>query len=383
MCGKYDFLIVGAGLFGATCAYELTRRGFHCLVVEKRSHLGGNCYTEVRDGINIHVYGPHIFHTASQAIWQWMGQFAAFNHYRHRVKVNFNGRIYSFPPNLSTFNELWGIGTPTAARRHFDSLDHTNGPADTLETWSVSKVGREIYDLFIKGYTEKQWMKSPTELPASIIKRIPVRLTYDDSYFEDPYQGVPIGGYSRIFQQLLSGSNVLLNTDYFEDRTHFDAMAARILYTGPIDRFYDYRFGKLEYRSVRFEHELLEIPDFQGIAQMNYTSAQVPYTRIVEHKHFEFGKQPVTWITKEYPVQCTEGQLEMYPIRDSKNIAVLERYHKLRRHPEYLRYFFGGRLAEYQYYDMHQVIGSALHRVEEIVAEMNTAAGARVKTAVG
>ncbi len=366
----YDVLIVGAGLFGAVCAHQLVEGGFRCLVIEKRTNIGGNCYTEVKDGISVHKYGPHIFHTSDKRIWDWINQFATFNHYRHRVRVNVEGRIYSFPINLMTFHEVWGIRTPREAMAQLERVRIQGATGDDLESWIQSHVGRELYELFIKGYTEKQWNKNPAELPSSIIRRIPIRFTYDDGYFEDPFQGIPIGGYTPIFEKLLSGVDVMLGTDYFDDRPRFDSIAKRTLYTGPIDRFLEYRLGKLEYRSIRFEHERLDIPDFQGIAQMNYPSAQIPYTRTIEHKHFTFGKQPVTWITREYPVCSTQGEDEMYPLRDRNNIKLFSQYLAICKSSQFRRFYFGGRLAEYQYYDMHQIIAAALNRSAHIANDL-------------
>lgn len=373
MLERRDVLIVGAGLFGAACAYELTRRGARCLVLEKKKHVGGNCYTEQWDGINVHVYGPHIFHTCHKATWDWMNQFAKFNHYRHRVKVAYGEQLYSFPLNLSTFYQLWGVRSPEEARRRIEDHKVRCNPEDSLEAWAISQVGRDIYEIFIKGYTEKQWGRSASDLPAAILKRIPIRLTYDDDYFSDEYQGIPIGGYTPIFEKLLAKAHVETNVDYFDDRTYFDSLAERVIYTGPVDRFHHYCFGKLAYRSLRFEHQRLETSDFQGVAQMNYSSADVPYTRIVEHKHFEFDRrQAVTWITREYPIEAGGGCDEMYPIRDGKNLEILRRYQNLSQLREYGSYYIGGRLGEYRYYDMHQVIAAAVrlaHNVERDLRE--------------
>jgi UDP-galactopyranose mutase len=366
----YDVLIVGSGLFGSTCAYELNKLGFRCLVVEKRDHIGGNCFTEQRDGINVHKYGAHIFHTSNESIWNWINQFATFNHYRHRVKVNHGGKIFSFPINLSTLYQLWGVTTSLEAEKHLAAVRIPHNGNDNLESWILSQVGAEIYNIFFKSYTRKQWDRSPSELPSSIVRRVPIRLMYNDDYFDDPYQGIPIGGYSQIFSQLLANIKVLLNTNYLENRTHFDSQASRILYTGPLDAFFDFRFGKLEYRSLRFEHTRLDSPDFQSIAVMNYTAAEIPFTRVIEHKHFEFGKQPVTWITREYPAGPSADREPIYPINTNQSQQIVGEYKQLSKHPRYSRYYFGGRLAEYRYYDMHQVIGSALNRVKEIAQRL-------------
>ncbi len=364
----FDLVIVGAGFFGAVCAHELTRRGFRCLMIEKRPHIGGNSYTETRDGINLHQYGAHIFHTSSLKIWEWINQFARFNIYRHRLRANYEGRIFSFPVNLKTLRQLWGVQTADEARIKLESVRVMEANLDTLEGWALSQVGREVYEIFVKGYTEKQWGRPPAELPASIIRRLPVRFTENDDYFDDLYQGIPEGGYTPIFQKLLAGTEVRLNTDYFTERSAFEALGRRLLYTGPVDRFFDFRFGRLDYRGLRFEHERVEQPDYQGIAVMNFTSARTPHTRIIEHQHFEFGRQPVTWITREYPQPVHGIQEPFYPIKDARNQKIFEQYKAWAG--QLGRYYFGGRLAEYQYYDMHQVIASALKKCGEIERDL-------------
>jgi UDP-galactopyranose mutase len=365
---KYDLVIVGAGFFGAVCAYELTRKGFRCLMIEKRKHIGGNCYTEARDGNNIHQYGAHAFHTSSRKIWEWINQFATFNNYCHRQRANYEGRIFSFPINLKTFQQLWGVQTTAAAQAHLDKVRLRSDGVDSLEDWALSHLGRELYEMFIKGYTEKQWGRAAADLPSSIIRRLPIRFTEDDRYFDDTYQGIPTGGYTPIFGKLLEGIDVRLDSDYFASRTYFDSLGRRLLYTGPIDHFFDYRFGRLDYRGLRFELERLECEDYQGIAVMTYTSSKDRHTRIVEHKHLEFGRQPVTWITREYPQAALGTQEPFYPIRDQRNQRIFEQYKewsgRLRQ------YYLGGRLAEYQYYDMHQVIGSALKKCEDIERDL-------------
>lgn len=371
MSRPYDFLVVGAGLFGATCAYELTKRGFKCLVLEQRSHCGGNCYTESRDGINVHLYGPHIFHTSNAKIWDWVCSFCSFNNYRHQVVVNYNGKLYSFPPNLWTFQELWGIQTPEAAIDYLRKQVLTDADPSTLEGYALSRLGKELYDIFVRGYSQKQWGKPPALLPASIIKRIPLRFTFDDHYFNDKYEGIPIGGYTQIFSKLLAGADVRLRTDYFSDRSAFDTLAHRVIYTGPLDRFFNYSYGKLEYRTLRIEHQCYETEDYQGIAQMNYTSETVPYTRVTEHKHFESGKQPVTWVSREFPAADRAEGHEMYPVRDTHNLVRANDYLALSRLEERNGIYFGGRLASYQYYDMHQVIGAALGLVSRLAAYHN------------
>lgn len=358
----YDYLIIGSGLYGSVCARELTDLGYKCLVIEKRDHIGGNCYTENIDGINVHKYGPHIFHTSDKGVWDYIRQYADFNHFSYRPRVNYKGKIYSFPINLMTLYQVYGVTTPDEALR---KLDDVKVPIDTpknLEEWILSQVGPDLYNIFVKGYTTKQWNKNPKDLPASIIRRLPIRMTFDDNYYEDIYQGIPIGGYTQIFKGLLKGIEVMLNTDYFENREYFDTLAKKIIYTGPVDRFYDYKFGKLEYRSLRFETMNLPMADYQGVAGMNYTDAEVPYTRIVEHKHFEFGRQKNTIITREYPENKGEPY---YPINDSANNETYKNYKSLMEKEE--KHIFGGRLADYRYYDMHQVIAAALTKVPKII----------------
>ncbi len=360
---KYDYLIVGAGFFGAICARELTDRGFKCLVVEKRYHIAGHCYTENRNGINVHVYGPHIFHTSNKAIWDYVNKYAEFNNFVYRPKVFYKGKIYSFPVNLMTLYQLYGVKTPKEAKDKLDEVSIKNDNPANFEEWILSQVGREIYEIFIKGYTLKQWRRDPKTLPVSIIKRLPFRLTFDDNYSFDRYQGIPIGGYTQIFDKLLKGIEVKLNTNYLENREQLNSLAKKIIYTGNIDRFYNYKFGELEYRGLRFEHETLDIPDYQGVAGMNYTDEDVPYTRIVEHKHFEFGTQPVTIITREYPQEAKRSEESFYPINDEKNNKRFLQYKKLADREKNV--IFGGRLANYKYYDMHQVIELALNAVKD------------------
>jgi UDP-galactopyranose mutase len=363
----YDALIVGAGVFGATCAYELNRSGFRCLVIEKRKHIGGNCYTENRDGINIHCYGAHVFHTSSQKIWEWINHFATFNNYCHRLRANYEGRIFSFPVNLKTLCQLWGVQTEAAAQAYLQQ-SRLPGADESLEGWALSHLGREIYETFIKGYTEKQWGRPAAELPSSIIRRLPIRFTDDDRYFDDIYQGIPEGGYTPIFGKLLAGVEVRLGTDFFENRGHFESLARCIIYTGPIDHFFDYRFGHLDYRGLRFELERLECDDYQNVAVMNFTSAKDRHTRIIEHKHFEFGRQPVTWITREYAQPAAGNEDPFYPVRDERNQHIFGKYKEWA--DQLTSYYFGGRLAEYQYYDIHQVIGSGLKKCQAIERDL-------------
>lgn len=364
----YDVVIVGAGLFGATCACELTRKGFRCLVVEKRNHIGGNCYTENRDGINIHQYGAHIFHTTKPHVWKWINQFATFNNYCHRLQANHEGRIFSFPINLKTFRQLWGTATAAEAQSRMEESKAQAAEQDSLENWALQHLGREIYEIFIKGYSEKQWGRHPSDLPSSIIKRVPIRWTEDDRYFDTPHQGIPQGGYAQIFQKLLNGSEVWLDTDFFDDRSCFESLAQHILYTGAIDRLFDYRFGELAYRGLRFELERLPCRDFQGIAVMNYTSSQVPFTRIIEHKHFEFSKTPLTWITREYSQTVNQSKEPFYPVRDQESLRKLLKYQEYAN--QFTQYSFGGRLGEYQYYDMDQIIESALKLCPKIESKL-------------
>ena len=358
----YDYLIVGTGLFGAIFAREATDAGFKCLVLDKRSHVGGNCYTKKIGSIDVHEYGPHIFHTSSQRVWDYMNRWTEFNHFVYRPKVINLNTLYSFPINLFTLYQLWGVKTPTEARSKLQSVQIKNDNPSNLEEWILSQVGHEIYQKFIYGYTKKQWGKDPRELPASIIKRLPIRLTMDDNYFEDIYQGIPKDGYTTIFDKLLNGIEVKLNTDYLADKQYWDSLAKKVVYTGAIDEFFDYDMGQLEWRSLRFEHETHDIDDYQGNAAVNYTDETVPYTRIVEHKHFTFSKDPFTVITKEYPQKWDTTKEKFYPVNDQTNN---ELYKKYKERIDESKYIFGGRLADYKYYDMHQVVGSALSRVQK------------------
>ncbi|MDY3548045.1 UDP-galactopyranose mutase [Riemerella anatipestifer] len=363
---KYDYLIVGAGLFGSIVAYELTKKGYRCLVIEKRDHIGGNCYTENIEGINVHKYGAHIFHTNDKKIWDYINSFVEFNRYTNTPIAINDGKVYNLPFNMNTFHAIWGVNTPKEAKEKilqqtekYASLDPQN-----LEEQALKLVGEDIYNLLIKDYTEKQWGKSAKELPSFIIKRLPLRFTYDNNYFNDKYQGIPIGGYTKIFEKLLENIDLKLNTDFFEKREYFEKISDNIIYTGPIDLFFNYNKGKLEYRSLRFENEILDTDNFQGNAVVNYTSLEQPYTRIIEHKHFEFGTQEKTYITKEYPDTWDENKEPYYPINDDKNMEIYTKYKK--QADELPHIIFGGRMAEYRYYDMHQIIGSALSKVEKI-----------------
>lgn len=361
----YDYLIVGAGLFGATFAHEATLRGKHCLVIDRRKHTGGNIYCKSVAGINVHVYGAHIFHTSDKRIWTYVNQFAEFNRYTNSPIANFNGEIYNLPFNMNTFNKLWGVVTPVEAQARISAQRMAAGITvpHNLEEQAISLVGIDIYEKLIKGYTEKQWGRPATELPAFIIKRLPVRFTYDNNYFNDKYQGIPEGGYNQITDRLLDGIEVRLETDYFAHRQELDDLAGKTVFTGMIDEFYGYRFGNLEYRSLHFEHQTLGVENYQGNAVVNYTDRQTPYTRIIEHKHFEFGTQEKTVITREYPAEWKKGDEPYYPVNDDKNNALYLQYKALADQERNV--IFGGRLADYKYYDMHQVIASALVRVEK------------------
>ena len=355
-------LIVGAGFYGSVCARVLTDAGHHCTVIEKRDHIGGNCFSrEIPEaGCHQHVYGPHIFHTSDTRIWEFVNRFAAFNHFVNRPKVNYQGRVYSFPINLFTLYQLFGVSTPAQAEQQLAQRRQTIDHPRNLEDWCLSQVGSEIYTTFIRGYTRKQWQKDPKHLPASIIRRLPIRLNYDDNYFTDRYQGIPIGGYTALFTRLLDGIPVELEVDFLADRDLWLRRFDHIIYTGPIDALLDYSHGVLEYRSLRFVSELLEQRDFQGNAVFNYTEESIPYTRIVEHKHFDLNlKQPHTLITYEFPCDWQPGQPEFYPINTDDNQALYKHYRD-RIAALNLPISIGGRLGAYRYYDMHQVIGAAL-----------------------
>ena len=362
---KYDYLIVGAGFFGAICAHELHKKGKNVLVIDKRDHIGGNGFTEKRDGIDVHVYGPHIFHTNDESIWNWITSIVDFNDFTLRPVANYNGEIFSLPFSMWTFNKLWGVSRPEDAKEIISKQSrHINNPKN-LEEQAIKLVGTEVYEKLIKGYTTKQWKKNPKELPASIIKRLPVRYTYDNNYFNDKYQGIPKNGYTEIFERLLEGIEVRLNTDYWS--SNWDNVS-KVIYTGPIDRFFQFRYGRLEYKTTLFEHRKVELENFQGTAMMNFTSSKEKYTRIIEHKHF--SKDPrilqsrVSWITKEYPAEFNSNSEPMYPVNDKLNNDIYSKYKELSK--QNLNVYFGGRLAEYKYYDMHQVIARALSFVKEL-----------------
>jgi UDP-galactopyranose mutase len=355
---KYNYLIVGSGFFGAICAYELNKIGKRCLVLEKRPHVGGNCYTEKKDGINIHTYGPHIFHTSNDLVWKWINQFVEFNNYKHTPLANFKNEIYSLPFSMWTFSKMWGITYPAEAKKIIEKQSSKITNPVNLEEQAIKLVGKDVYYKLIKGYTEKQWKKPANELPKEIIKRLIVRFNYDNSYFNDKYQGIPIGGYTQIFEKILGGIEIRLNTDYLKNKEYWNSITEKVIYTGPIDAYFDYRFGELEYKTNRFVNKRIDTDNYQGISVMNYTEFDVPYTRTIEHKHFESSNSQVSWVTWEYPDDYVKDKEPYYPVNDDVNNFIFEKYKKLSESSENI--FFGGRLAEYKYYDMHDVIYSAL-----------------------
>lgn len=360
----YDYLIVGAGLFGAVFAREAADRGKRCLVIDKRDHIGGNIYTKEIEGINVHLYGAHIFHTSNKTVWDYVNRFATFNRYTNSPIAYYKGEVYNMPFNMNTFSRLWGVFTPEEAKAKIAEQVREAGITEpkNLEEQAISLVGRDIYEKLVCGYTEKQWGRRATELPSFIIKRLPVRFTYDNNYFNDKYQGIPEGGYTKMVEEMLRGIDVQLSTDYFADREKYNSMAKKVLFTGMIDQFYDYRFGELEYRSLRFETEVLECDNYQGNAVVNYTEYEIPYTRIIEHKHFEFGTQEKTVITREYPAKWEKGDEPYYPMNDDKNNELYLKYKALGDMEE--KVIFGGRLGMYKYFDMHHIVDEALKLVE-------------------
>lgn len=370
---KYDYLVVGAGLYGAVFARKAADAGKKVLVVDKRDHIAGNIYTKKVEGINVHVYGAHIFHTDNKVVWDYVNQFCDFNRYTNSPVANFKGKIYSLPFNMYTFNEMWGVVTPEEARlkiaeqrKEFGGTEPSN-----LEEQAISLVGRDIYEKLIKGYTEKQWGRSCDKLPAFIIRRLPVRFTYDNNYFNSAYQGVAVGGYTKMVENMLSGIEVRLNTDYLENRQELDSIAQKVIYTGPIDAYFDFSLGTLEYRSISFETEVLDTPNFQGNAVVNYTDSEHPYTRIIEHKWFEFGKDEdgrdldKTVISREYSAEWQKGDEPYYPVNDSRNTELYSKYKELAGKEE--KVIFAGRLGEYKYYDMDQVIAAALNMADKLL----------------
>lgn len=366
----YDYLIVGAGLFGAVFARQAADKGKSVLVIDKRNHIAGNVYTKEIEGINVHQYGAHIFHTNNRMVWDYVNRFAEFNRFTNSPVANYKGELYSLPFNMYTFNKMWGVITPAEAQEKIRSQVEAAGirEPENLEEQAISLVGTDIYDKLIKGYTQKQWGRPCKELPAFIIKRLPVRYTFDNNYFNAMYQGIPIGGYTGMVERMLKGIMVETSTDYFDDKERFDACAKKVVYTGPIDAYFEYRLGTLEYRSVRFETEVLDMPNYQGNAAVNYTDAGTPYTRIIEHKFFEMGDQPKTVISKEYSSEWKPGDEPYYPVNDEKNSALYSKYKELADLEE--NKIFGGRLGEYKYYDMDKVIESALNAAKRELSEI-------------
>lgn len=369
---KYDYLIVGSGLYGATFAHLATKQGKHCLVIDKRSHLGGNLYCENVEGINVHKYGAHIFHTSNKQVWDFVNSIVEFNRYTNSPIANYKGKLYNLPFNMNTFYQMWGVTTPAEAIAKIEEQkaevtarmrnDGVTIPRN-LEEQAQMLIGKDIYERLIKGYTEKQWGRKCTELPAFIIKRLPVRLVFDNNYFNDKYQGIPIGGYNKLIEGLLDGIETKIEVDFFADRSYWEGLANKIVFTGKIDEYYNYRFGKLEYRTVRFEEEIQDMPNYQGNAVVNYTDREIPYTRIIEHKHFEmFGQDvyscPKTIISKEYSTEWKDGMEPYYPVNDERNNSLYQQYKELADKER--KVIFGGRLAEYKYYDMHQIVENLL-----------------------
>lgn len=357
---KYDYLVVGAGLYGAVFAHEAKAAGKNVLVIDKRGHIAGNVYTEKMEDINVHRYGAHIFHTNNKRVWEYVNRFAEFNRFTNSPVANYKGELYSLPFNMYTFNKMWGVVTPQEAADRIEQQKREAGITEpkNLEEQAISLVGRDIYEKLIKGYTEKQWGRPCDQLPSFIIRRLPVRLTFDNNYFNALYQGIPMGGYTAMVANMLEGIEVKLGVDYLENKAELDAMADKVIYTGAIDAYFGYALGALEYRSVRFETEVLDIPNFQGNAAVNYTDAETPWTRIIEHKWFEFGTQPKTVISREYSSEWKQGDEPYYPVNDEKNAALYAKYRELADKEE--KVIFGGRLGEYKYYDMDAVIDSAL-----------------------
>ncbi len=360
----YDYLVIGAGLFGSVFAHEAAERGKKCIVIDRRKHIGGNLYCQNIEGINVHKYGPHIFHTSNKVVWKYIQKFAEFNNFLNSPIAIYKSEVYNLPINMNTFNKMWNIITPLEAKREIirQTNEYASDKPQNLEEKVLSIAGIDIYEKLIKGYTEKQWGRSCTELPASIIERLPFRYTYDNNYFKDCYQGIPIGGYTKLIEKLLEGIDVRLGLEYREYIANNPDISGKIVYTGMIDEFYNYCFGKLEYRSLAFEDEMIECENYQGNAVVNYTDKDIPYTRIIEHKHFEFGTQPITIITREFPIEWEPGKEPYYPINDVRNMNLYQQYKRLAEKEQNV--IFGGRLGEYSYYDMDKTIESALNAVK-------------------
>jgi UDP-galactopyranose mutase len=359
----FDYLIVGCGLYGSVCARQLADKGFKCLVIDKRNHIGGNCYTEKIDKINVHKYGAHIFHTSDENVWNYVNKYAKFNNYINRPKLIYNKKIYSFPLNLFSFYQIFGCYTPEEVHKKLESVRIKNDNPANLEEWILDKVGYDIYEIFFRGYTTKQWGRQPKDLPASIIKRLPIRFNFNDNYYSDCYQGVPIGGYTALFEQLLQGIEVRLETNYFSNREYFNNISKKIIYTGSIDEFYNYKYGMLNYRSLLFENTQINIRDYQGNAVINYSNIEIPYTRIIEHKHFEFTDSETTIITKEFPQEWSNDKERLYPINNTENEKMFDQYRRFADNEKNI--IFGGRLANYRYYDMDKIVALALEITEK------------------
>lgn len=365
---KYDYILVGSGLYSGVFAYLAGKEGKRCLVVEKRDHIGGNIYCEEVEGIHVHRYGAHIFHTSNREVWQFVNELAEFNRFTNSPVANYKGEMYNMPFNMNTFSRMWGVSTPVEAKAKIEEQRASvQGEPKNLEEQAIRLVGMDLYRKLIKGYTEKQWGRDCKDLPSFIIKRIPVRFTYDNNYFNDLYQGIPVGGYNVIIDKLFEGCDIETGVDYLEDKERYDSLGETVIYTGTIDAYFGYCFGKLEYRSLRFETETVDTDNYQGVAVVNYTDRETPYTRVIEHKHFEFGTQPKSVITREYPVAWSEGMEPYYPVNDEKNQELYRRYETLAEGEKNV--VFGGRLGEYKYYDMDKVIESAMRKAREVLGK--------------
>ena len=362
----YDLLIVGAGLFGSSFANICINSNKRVLIIDKREHIGGNCFTKKENNIDVHMYGPHVFHTNNKKIWDYVNKFSLFNNFINRPKVSYDNKIYSFPINLMTLYQLWGISDPIKAKEKLEKVRLKIESPKNLEEWALSQIGYDLYQTFIYGYTKKQWNCEPKDLPSSIIKRIPIRLNFNDNYFNDDYQGIPAEGYTNMILNMVEGADIVLGVDYFKDREYWDSKAKNIIFTGKIDEFYNYSYGRLDYRGLRFETTNMDIDDHQGNAVINYTDYKIPYTRIIEHKHFNLKEgQNNTIITKEYPDEYDDSKIPYYPMNNIKNNELYNKYHNINTSQN--KIIFGGRLAEYKYFDMHQIIGSSLSKAEKFL----------------